>query len=227
MINNLDATGENLSVNEMRAVLDDGLKLALGFAHKEHALKWVHPKNVTGLDIQELVKINRARHYWRWFEDLDGVNYKEILNENYEGDDDVIFHYMEEVVSQRRSLVKKFPETELISGVTHLEAMIYMALEMESHLNFTEVDRYNLSYDEILRCLELFEAAFEKASYVHIKEHLVQTMDFFFCYAYLSPELDKLDNFKRFLADRNNVARMEFIHGLLENELKGPPISRP
>lgn len=92
------------SFAEMRAMRDDP-QYGLGWADETYLLPWVYPGNITGIDAEKVVKVNRARHYnFANFPDVDS-NEAANYDHDYEGDDDAVRAYLWTAVSQRRALV--------------------------------------------------------------------------------------------------------------------------
>src|SRR5512146_1626704 len=115
-----------LSIDEIRA-LQDSPEYWLGYVDASHLLPWVHPANITGIDLERLSKVNRARHYTWTFENVPGVNHEAVRDHDYVDDDDLVRDYLGIAASQREALAKKHPDMELISGIRHFAALLYMA----------------------------------------------------------------------------------------------------
>ena len=79
-----------------------------------------------------------------------------------------------------------------------------MVLKFESHIDFTSFNREKLSYLELLECMKLFKKAIKSTSHKYLQKHLCDEAYFFFCYKYISPELENIKVIKKFLSNKEN-----------------------
>ncbi len=196
-----------LSMDEIKAAMDDeeGWR---GYAYESHMWPWVHPRNVTGLDLERLIRVNRARHYWWEFESVPGVDYEKVRDPDYQDDDDLVADYLDTVVRQRYGLSMQHPHVQPIPAVQHFAALLYMAMHWDSEPRFWNVDRSWMTLEEVLECLDLYEAAFRETPHCHLKHRLPDVMDSFFCNSFIPPEVEGAPIFREFLDDPRNLDRL-------------------
>lgn len=206
-----------ISIDEIRRIVEDEGLLSLGLVSKEYMLRWIHPKDITGLNAEEIKRANRSRYWSAWFP---SIGYAHEFNDDYVGPDDIVFDYLREVVTQRYALREEYEDVELISPSVYLEALMYMALNYESHVNFTDVDRSKASYSDLQRCVSIFEDAIIKASAPYIKLDLRDVAYFFFCYQYVSPELSRYEELQRFLSNNENIEALDRLSVEAESKAK-------
>lgn len=202
-----------LSIDEIRAVLNSP-ESWLGYVDKSHLLPWVHPANITGIDLERLSRVNRARHHTWPFENVPGVDHEAVRDPDYVDDDDRVRDYLGIAASQREALAKGHPDVEPISGIRHFAALLYMATHWESYFSPKEANRSRMTAEDIQGCVDLYEAAFRETPHCHVKHGLPEPMDWFLCNDDYSPELEDLPEFQRFLADPANIARLGHVRGL-------------
>lgn len=197
-----------LSIDEIRAVLNSP-ESWLGYIDKSHLLPWVHPANITGIDLERLIRVNRMRNYaWELEINVPETDREKLQDPDYVDDDDLVRDYLGTAISQREALAKKHPDVELISGIRHFAALLYMATQWESDFSRSNVERSRMPLDEILGCLDLYEAAFRETPHCHIKHELPDSMDSFFCNDNWPWELNTLPEFQKFLDNPANIDRL-------------------
>lgn len=157
-----------LSIDEIHA-LQDSPEYWLGYVDAPHLLPWVHPANVTGIDLERLSRVNRARHYTWTFENVLGVDHEAVRAPDYVDDDDRVRDYLREAASQREALSKEHPDVEPISGIRHFAALLYMATHWESYFSPEEADCSRMTPEDIQGCVELYEAAFRETPHCHVR----------------------------------------------------------
>ncbi len=200
------------SFAEINAMLDDPA-YGLGWVDEAYLLPWVYPGNITGMDVENVVKVNRARFYN--FANLPNVDSSVAVNydDDYEGDDDVVRTYLWTAVMQRRALATKRHEVIQISSARQLAALLYMMTHWESGITLGSIDRTDMTVSDMQECLDLFVAAFHETAHCHIKVSLLAAMEFFFDTEFAwdikqVPELQKFLDAARFSETMTQLERI-------------------
>ncbi len=186
--------------------MQDGERRALAHIDKSKLFEWVHPRNISGIDKETLINTNFISYARDSSKSLDKDDAKT-------GDDQLIAEYLEECIAQRQSMASKFNLVLEISSIKHLEALLYLLTEYQTQINFCDIDRYSMTYADYGRGLSLIETKLKLETREWIKLYLIEFTYYFFCFQYLSPELETLPQLQVFLRDANNQKRLESLNG--------------
>lgn len=191
---------KSLHIREIRSLLEDGSKLALAHVDNEFMFEWVHPKDIQGMNNARLALANSNSC-------VQSVKTNDC--EQDECDDSIIVEYMLECTSQRKSLDGMLKASEFISPLQHLEALLFMAVEFETQISYTDVNREDMCFNDFEKALVMIETVLLDVNSEHVRNYLVDFTFYFFCYSYVSPELYSLPELNTFMMLDSKAERLD------------------
>lgn len=197
----------SVTIIKIRSLLESGEDIALAHVDKELMFIWFHPEDILGMNKKKILSKNRKLFFPKLNTNVDSQ--KVVLNVYEESDDEVIIEYLQECISQRTSLALVLCEHETVLPLQHLGALLYMLVEFETQINFTDLDREAMTVDDYDMALKMIETIVSNESREHIKQYLVDFTFYLFCYSYISPELDTLPELQSFLDRESSKERLD------------------
>lgn len=207
-----------INLEEIENIIYGESPTLLFLKNEMNILKWIHPKDIYGIDKELAIRTNRILYY----------GYENSLNidtnrdrRGYDKNGNAVYHndeiaiaYMNEVISQREYL-KQLPvyyEVELIKVSQHLEGMLYMCLTYETPISDTIFNQKLLTEDEAEICFIMFKNAINHIQMKHIKEELeFQIYEFFKReYSYISYQ-DDFPGLARYMSKKENLDKIDRI----------------
>jgi len=178
------------SIDDIKRLLESN-RTNLGMVDEAEMFEWIHPKDIHGLDEAELHRNN-----------LD-TPLSERCDDDFLSDDDCIQDYLEYAVDNRISLKKPIPTVWL------LEALLFLSKNYGSSFPVTQFPREKMSEDELGQGLTVFKNAVLASENPKIRGKIVERMFVFFCFNFISPEIDTLPVLKEFVS-RSDVKSVLF-----------------
>ncbi len=128
--------------------------------------EWIHPKNIEGLEIDNIIKRNKTI----WFSTLN----VEDISDNDDEDDEAITDYLIDCYSEQLRQTKASKNAWLIDGIMVVDAAAFMISKLASSYAATHFpifsDPINKKNAQI--CLDLLESNYSKTTEFFIKDIL-------------------------------------------------------